>query len=267
MNQPCLIIFDIDETLYSNHKREIPASTLFAIKRLKKAGHTLAIATGRAPFEFLEEIKNLDFDFHILANGQIVKKGDEIIYENAIDKKIVVELMDVARKKGVHLGFNSKTHSSVTGLTDDMRKAFETYYANMPEITDCIEAHSSIYQMWYLSEDIDEIKEQFIDKLQFFPWLNNGADIVPHGSSKATGLTAALELLKGSIPKKIIFFGDGLNDYDLIKMADIGVAMGNASPILKEIADLTTLDIVNDGIYHACEFLNLFEEVSLTESN
>jgi len=116
--EPCLIIFDIDETLYINHESRIPESTLDAINKLKASGHTLAIATGRAPFELIDEAKLLPIDFFILANGQLVLQNDEVVYENSIEMDVINEMLVEADANSVYLGFNSATHSSVTGKTD-----------------------------------------------------------------------------------------------------------------------------------------------------
>jgi len=265
---PYLILFDIDETLYANDKKQIPKSTLIALDRLHKAGHTLAVATGRTPSEMVEAVKELPFDFFILANGQIVFRNDEVIYENPIDKTIINDLLAAASSAGIQLGFNSATHSSVTGLTPSLETAFAKYYTSMPQIAPNADEHESVYQIWYLSEDITEISEQFAGRLKFLPWLTNGADVVPFGVSKAVGLTEALAVLEDVNPPKIIFFGDGFNDLELMEMADLGIAMGNAVQPLKAVADFVTKNIENDGIYYACEQLGLFEtpvEIQITE--
>ena len=46
-------------------------------------------------------------------------------------------------------------------------------------------------------------------------------------------------------------FGDSNNDIDMLKTVSIGVAMGNSSVELKEIADYITSDCLNDGILNA----------------
>ncbi len=43
-------------------------------------------------------------------------------------------------------------------------------------------------------------------------------------------------------------FGDGLNDITLLKAAGTGVAMGNAHPDVKKIADRVTADCDHDGV-------------------
>ena len=50
-----------------------------------------------------------------------------------------------------------------------------------------------------------------------------------------------------------------MNDYEILKTAGIGVAMGNSIDKLKEIADYITDDIDKDGIYNACIHLGLLE--------
>ena len=51
----------------------------------------------------------------------------------------------------------------------------------------------------------------------------------------------------------IMSFGDGGNDADMIKMAGIGVAMGNSSDSLKSVADYVTVSNEEDGVAHVLE--------------
>ena len=44
-------------------------------------------------------------------------------------------------------------------------------------------------------------------------------------------------------------FGDGENDIEMIKQADIGIAMKNGCDKVKEIADHITDSVDEDGIY------------------
>ena len=46
-------------------------------------------------------------------------------------------------------------------------------------------------------------------------------------------------------------FGYGGNDVSIIERAGIGVAMGNANQILKDVADLVTSSVDEDGVYNA----------------
>jgi hydroxymethylpyrimidine pyrophosphatase-like HAD family hydrolase len=61
---------------------------------------------------------------------------------------------------------------------------------------------------------------------------------LPQGVSKATGLQAALEILRLS-PRNTLAIGDAENDHELLRLAEIGAAVSWASPPLRAAADLT----------------------------
>ena len=55
----------------------------------------------------------------------------------------------------------------------------------------------------------------------------------------------------GILQEEVVAFGDGLNDYEMIEYAGMGVAMGNAHPKIKEIANHITATNDEDGIADA----------------
>lgn len=61
---------------------------------------------------------------------------------------------------------------------------------------------------------------------------------VPQGVSKATGLHAALQTLRLS-PRNMLAIGDAENDHELLRLAEIGVAVPWASASLRAAADDT----------------------------
>lgn len=68
--------------------------------------------------------------------------------------------------------------------------------------------------------------------------FNKGAVMVlPTGVNKATGLTCALKEMDLA-PQNVVAVGDAENDHAFLAMSGIGVAVGNALPMLKERADL-----------------------------
>ena len=52
-------------------------------------------------------------------------------------------------------------------------------------------------------------------------------------------------------------FGDGGNDIAILKQAGIGVALGNAIPELKKVANYVTTSIDDHGIYHALKHFGI----------
>lgn len=78
--------------------------------------------------------------------------------------------------------------------------------------------------------------------------FNKGAVmILPTGVNKATGLDAALHDLDLS-PHNVVAIGDAENDQALLRRSELGVAVANALPTLKERADLVTAGDHGNGV-------------------
>ena len=83
-----------------------------------------------------------------------------------------------------------------------------------------------------------------------------GADVLPVFLSKAYGLQKLAE--HWGIPmEETAAVGDSMNDYEMVREAGVGIAMGNAVSKLKEAADYVTADIWEDGLKKAFEYLGL----------
>lgn len=67
------------------------------------------------------------------------------------------------------------------------------------------------------------------------------------GVNKATGIRDVVEFLHMS-QADTIGFGDGQNDFDMLRYCDVGVAMGNSSDEVKAVANIVTDDIKEDGL-------------------
>ena len=72
-------------------------------------------------------------------------------------------------------------------------------------------------------------------------------EIMPKNVDKASSLDKMLETV-GMTRENAICCGDGFNDVSMIKYAGIGVAMGNAQPVVKEAADYITATNDEDGL-------------------
>ncbi|MCK8604786.1 Cof-type HAD-IIB family hydrolase [Leuconostoc citreum] len=87
-------------------------------------------------------------------------------------------------------------------------------------------------------------------------------EFIPKNVNKALSLNVLLEHLSLT-PDNLMAFGDEENDIEMIKLARIGVAMGNAIPKVKAVADFQTLDNVHDGV---SEFLeSYFRNITLDQ--
>ena len=78
-----------------------------------------------------------------------------------------------------------------------------------------------------------------------------GADVVEKEASKAEGLKRLCQYY-GMELGQTAAFGDSMNDYEIVSLAGIGIAMGNAVEELKTIADYVTDAVDQDGVWNAC---------------
>ena len=97
---------------------------------------------------------------------------------------------------------------------------------------------------------LDTIRELGLELQLIF---NKGAVmILPSGTSKATGLTAALKEM-GLSPHNVVAVGDAENDHALLALCECSVAVANALPMLQEKADFVTAGANGQG---AAELVN-----------
>lgn len=77
-------------------------------------------------------------------------------------------------------------------------------------------------------------------------------DVVQPGVSKATGIRALMDAF-GIDASGVMAFGDAGNDAEMLRLAGVGVAMGNASDELKSIADLVCDPCEEQGVLKVLE--------------
>ena len=78
---------------------------------------------------------------------------------------------------------------------------------------------------------------------------NKGAImILPAGAAKGSGLQRLLTIC-GFSPRNLVSFGDAENDLSLLNLGEYGVAVGDAVPSLKAIADLVTTQPGPAGVH------------------
>jgi hypothetical protein len=81
-------------------------------------------------------------------------------------------------------------------------------------------------------------------------------ELVPKGFNKGTGVEKACELM-GIPVSDTVCFGDSPNDIEMFESVGTGVAMGNGSDVIKEMADHITSHYKEDGIFNGLSVLGL----------
>ena len=82
-------------------------------------------------------------------------------------------------------------------------------------------------------------------------------ELSPRGIDKGVGVARALEYLGRTGNARTFGFGDSGNDLGMLAAVETAVAMGNAMPEVKAVADYVTDDVVNDGTVTAMQHFGL----------
>jgi hydroxymethylpyrimidine pyrophosphatase-like HAD family hydrolase len=103
-------------------------------------------------------------------------------------------------------------------------------------------------------EKKEEMKELFVGisdiAIQTPPSYKKGLVWINITSAVATKLHSVHEITKmlGVLPDETIGIGDGYNDFPLLEACGLKIAMGNAVPELKAIADFVAPSVDEDGV-------------------
>lgn len=254
-----MIYFDIDGTLLTDEKT-ILSSTREAIDRLQKNGHEVAIATGRNAVMAKELIDELNLPNYIVCNGAAGFFHHEMVYSNPLNKESIDRLIQVADANGHQLIYET--------AKDLKRRSYKIDHAvesgmkhvgfDVPDHETDFYKYNDLTQLliFYTEEERHLYEDGQFPEFRFVRWYEKGMDVLPANGSKFETIFK-LSTDKGFKKEDIIAFGDGMNDYEMIGNVGIGVAMGNAETIVKEVADMVTDSNNNDGIYKALKKLDL----------
>lgn len=257
------IFFDIDGTLVSFRTHEIPDSTKKALKTLREKGMKLFIATGRSPvqIDFLKEEEEHLFDGFITMNGQYCYNQKEVIREQSLNRQDLIDLLPyLEENQEIGSSFVELDYVYFNHMTKGIQKMWDSLGKTAPKLNfDTVERvfHHKTYQLsTYIPEEEEEEFFKHMPNCKSARWHKDFMDVIPKDGGKTAGIEAMLQYY-GISKDEIMAFGDGGNDKEMLQYAKIGVAMGNATNDVKEMADFVTKDIDEGGIAFALEHFQI----------
>lgn len=252
-----LLAFDIDGTLLDSNKRPL-ASTVEALQVLRESGHFVTLATGRSRYLTETVIRELDFENYILCNGAAAFLNHQQVFKETLASESLQKLIQDCQALEIdtsliHLDSSKRLSSFDMEKMEEAMTSFGSHASDLGYLNE----KEDVYQaLAYYDERLDHLFDGRYPELNFVRWHEKCVDVVPERGSKARTLLTVAQRLE--IPREdIIGFGDGLNDREMLREVGVGVAMGNASEIVKKEADIITKDNNSDGIWHALQDLKL----------
>ena len=253
-----LIAMDFDGTLLRDDKT-ISENTKNILKLYKDLGYLIVGVTARTLASIKEVVPVDIFNYLIINNGVSIYNVDDdnMIYQGTIDindaKDITNEIEEYCDQidyvtDNIYYTYLQKKNSNLDFIKDiDNIDEIEEEIARMnlflkdkSKATDYYEFIRSKY------DDINCFIMQDSDSPNKWLVLN------PKGINKATTLKE-LGKIENISSDEMIFFGDGLNDLEVMDSVGLSVAMGNALDEIKAKAKAITKTNNEDGIV---EFLD-----------
>lgn len=260
-----LITFDMDGTLL-NSKKQISKRTLEAIDYAISHDKIVVLCTGRALpelREYLPAVKGVRY-LICLSGGYVYDTVDKrCIYSHALSATNVQKILEVSRQEDCmvhmlnefsivrkedvkhmdhfHMTDYQPLYERVTTMIDDMYTYYDTY---KPEVIKLNLYHSSaagrentIQRL--LNVDIEKVKAE-----------TTSLECTNKNVTKGVGLLQLCKHLSIDL-KETISVGDADNDIEVLNIAGLSIAMGNANQRVKELCDVIVSDHNHDGCAEA----------------
>lgn len=254
------IALDLDNTLL-NSNREISAENEKILKQLHEAGKRVVLCTGRPLGAVQHLIKQLELtkpeDFTITFNGGLVQNNvtQEILNQTTLNKAEVEMLYQDAKQRNYPLDVLGP--DKVYSLIECGKSDYESFMSGMIPFEDVDFADLPADQTFgkvvssapaeTVSQTRAGLPQNIKDNFHVVPSRRELLEFLPASVNKARGLGQLLTYF-GETLDNLLAFGDEENDLEMLQAAGIGVAMGNAVPLIKEAANAETLDNNADGV-------------------
>jgi Cof subfamily protein (haloacid dehalogenase superfamily) len=195
----------------------------------------------------------------ITYQGSLIKNllDEEILYERSVPVEVAKKLYDYCREHGLHLQSYIEDKLYVSEESDKIKgyaRQSNIPYTIEPDFSRIIN-HEKQTKLLIIDEPakldalLPELKQLFGSQVHLTKSKPNYLEFMHPEGTKGHALRF-LAAHYGIPMEETIAMGDAMNDHEMVESAGLGVAMENAVPALKEIADYITLSNNDDGVAH-----------------
>ena len=254
-----LVISDIDGTLVTGTGIISPA-TRREITRILAAGVHFGVASGRPTPRVRDVLEGLGVTIPIISsNGAIIEDlaTGEIVHSRHLEHELARQALAIIAGYNIRCSFIDTATgwwywTGTRGLPN--RLALLVAELEAPRIDDLDQffAGAPVVRKIVVGGDEPELARLeaavvLLDGVFVTSSWQGNREILVAGADKANAakiLAARLDIDS----EQVLAIGDHRNDLELITWAGIGVAMGNAEPELKAVADWITASNEDDGV-------------------
>ena len=267
---PAVLFFDVDGTLTSFDPDDMTDKDFNAIHpskavvdafgRLRNAGHRAFICTGRPLWLVADGLRALNPVGIVAMAGATLEVEGRVVHEDCFDEDIVEELARRIIVAGGEALFetNGATYSlEPVGVEQSFLLGAGVVHG-VDQMR--VDGRLRVGKVCINASDLARVANDdgFIERE--FELCNTGGqnrELSPKGIDKGVGVARALEYLGRTGNARTFGFGDSGNDLGMLAAVETAVAMGNAMPEVKAVADYVTNDVAHDGTVTAMQHFGL----------
>ena len=255
-----LIITDLDGTLL-NSQGQLSTPNEKAMRQAMAKGIPVTIATGKTRYSALKIIHKLKLSTPgVFIQGLVICAADGAVLEQQQLNLDIIKLV-VPFVQEIGADIFAYCHERLLAPQDSTlrHKLHQRYHEPLadilPNLADWAEAGVSKLLVQQDNPTFSKpLRQQLLEligqRATLTHALNNSVEILPRGTSKGAGVAWLLQHL-GIEPQHVLAIGDAENDMEMLQLVGTSVAMGNAAPHLKAIADHIVADNDADGVAEA----------------
>jgi Cof subfamily protein (haloacid dehalogenase superfamily) len=253
------IAMDLDDTLLRDDLSISPENQI-AIQKAIQQGINIVLASGRMVESMLPYAGEMGLDFPLIAyNGAVIREtlSGKRLYHQPVPKESAAKVIPIFQKAGIHLNLYlhdkvyiqktthwSEQYAASAGVTPHPVGDLAAVLDEAPPKMLGIGTIEEIERMH------SYLQREFSAELDFTKSKPNYLEILAHGVSKGRALQFLAQTW-GFNRSEVMAIGDAPNDLSMVTWAGVGVAIGNATAVVREQADLLVSDNNHNGVAEA----------------
>lgn len=265
-----VLFFDVDGTLTSFDPDDMTDKDFNAVHpskavvdafgRLCNAGHQAFICTGRPLWLVADGLRALNPAGIVAMAGATLEVEGRVVHEDCFDEDVIEELAHRIAAAGGEALFetNGATYSlEPVGVEQSFLLGADVVHG-VDQMR--VDGRLRVGKVCLNAPNLARVANDdgFIERN--FELCNTGGrnrELSPKGIDKGVGVARALEYLGREGNARTFGFGDSGNDLGMLAAVETAVAMGNAMPEVKAVADYVTDDVAHDGTVTAMQHFGL----------
>ena len=192
----------------------------------------------------------------VFIQGLYCVLGDKVIFE----KKLSASAVEAAERLAAQYSTSIIAYDGDNLYTTDLTPAVQDLHSKWGEPLSkeipSISSHGpGIHKILIMDYDLDKLaeirpqleslaKESDASVTQAIPSM---LELIPAGCSKALGVEKMCEALGINPSSELLAVGDAENDVEMLKLAAIGVAVGNGGALARQAADIVLRETNDEG--------------------